>query len=175
RDAGSVAERREIELLLPVVDDAATPPPLGAGAGPRLFADHAQRQELVPLQAQNRLQALDVVLREEPVTALRPAGGQEPLVLEITDLRDGDVGELVLQPVADRADREEPATRGCFRGSHQRWRKVSRYLPIWSSSPSLSSAVSTRSRLTNVPFRLPWSSTCQRPPCSWTPGCLAGT
>ena len=37
-------------------------------------------------------------------------------------------------------------------------RNVKRYLPICTSSPSSSSADSTRLRLTKVPFRLPWSS-----------------
>src|SRR5437667_10841389 len=45
-------------------------------------------------------------------------------------------------------------------------KKVSRYLPICSSSPSSSSADSTRRRLTYVPFRLPWSSIVNRP--SWS-------
>src|SRR4029077_15527012 len=136
RDAGPVAELAEIELLLPVVDDATTPAPFRARARVELLADHPQRQELVSRQAQNRLQALDVVLREEPVAAPCPARVQEPLVLEVTDLRDRDVRKLALERFADRADREQPAARGCFRGRHQRWRKVSRYLPIWSSSPS---------------------------------------
>src|SRR5207253_2771285 len=121
---------------------------------------------LVALKAEDRLEPLDVIFGEEPVPALRPARIQEPLVLEIADLRDRDVREFVLERVADGAD-GQPRPRRCLCRRHHRWRNVSRYLPIWSSSPSLSSAVSTRSRLTNVPFRLPWSSSCQ-----WSPSCV---
>src|SRR5207244_4206976 len=114
-DAGAVAELLQVELLLPRVDHAAAPATLLAGTGFELLPDHAQRQELVALQAQNRLQPLDVVLREEPVATLRAPRVQQPLVLEVADLRDRDLGELVLEPIADRADREEPATRWGFR------------------------------------------------------------
>src|SRR5262249_17381909 len=134
-----------------------------------------QGQEPAALQAEDGRQPLDVVLGEEPVPALRPPRVQEPLILEVADLRDRDVGELVLEPVADRADREEPAASGGFGHRHQFWRKVSRYLPIWTSSPSLRSAVSTRSRLTNVPFRLPWSSRLQRSPFLAKAACLRET
>jgi hypothetical protein len=75
--------------------------------GGELLADHPQRQELVPLEPEDRLEPLDVVLAEEPVAALRPLRRQQPLVLEIPDLRDRDVGELGLQPAADRADRQQ--------------------------------------------------------------------
>ena len=78
RDAGALAELVESELLLPRVDDAAAPSPLRAGACVELLADHAQRQELVALQAQDRLQPLDVVLREEPVAALRAPRVRSP-------------------------------------------------------------------------------------------------
>src|SRR4051812_914686 len=61
-DAGAVAKLRQVELLLPRVDHAAAPATLLAGTGFELLPDHAQRQELVALQAQNRLQPLDVVL-----------------------------------------------------------------------------------------------------------------
>ena len=60
-------------------------------------------------------------------------------------------------------------------GCHQGWRKVSRYLPIWTSSPSSSSADSTRLRLTKVPFRLPPSSIVQRPPRLMSTACLRET
>ena len=48
-------------------------------------------------------------------------------------------------------------------------------MPIWISSPSLSPAVSTRSRLTNVPLRLPWSSIFQRSPSFVKTACLRET
>ena len=60
-----------------------------------LLADHPQRQELVALQAQDRLQPLDVVLAEQPVAAAGPLRRQQALILEVADLRDRDVRELV--------------------------------------------------------------------------------
>ena len=73
RDPGALAELVEVEAFLPRRRARSA----GAGAAcPRpareLLADHAQRQELVALQAQDRLEPLDVVLAEEPVAALRP-------------------------------------------------------------------------------------------------------
>ena len=76
-----------------------------------LVADHAQRQELVALQAQDRAQALDVLLREEAVAAARALRVQQPLLLEVADLRDRDVGVVDAQRCADRADREAPPAR----------------------------------------------------------------
>src|SRR6185437_16928171 len=137
--------------------DGAPTATFAPGACGELLADHAQGQELVALQPEDRLEPLDVVLAEQPVAALRPLQRQQALVLEIPDLRDRDVRELRLQPAADVADREELLPGGCGCG-HQCRRNVSRYLPIWISSPSSSSAVSTRRRLTNVPLRLPRSS-----------------
>ena len=74
RDRRALAELAEIELVVRVGEaDRAPAPALLAGTRRRgeLLADHAQRQELVALQAQDRLQPLDVVLAEEPVAALR--------------------------------------------------------------------------------------------------------
>src|SRR5581483_3736536 len=173
-DAGALAERLELHAVLRLGKRRAAATPLAAGAGGELLADHAQRQELVPLHAQDRLQPVDVLLGEEPVPALRPLRRQEALILEVADLRDRDVRELRLQPAADGADREQPLTAWGGRG-HQRVRKVSRYLPICSSSPSESSAVSTRLRFTNVPFRLPSSSTSQRPSRCTSVACLRET
>src|SRR6185437_321513 len=131
------------------------------------------RQELVALQSEDRLEPVDVLLREQPVAALRPLRRQQALIFEIPNLRDRDVGEVRLQAPADRADREQPGAGGGGRG--HRLRKVRRYLPIWSSSPSSSSADSTRFRFTNVPFRLPWSSTSQRPSRCTSSACLRDT
>src|SRR5439155_11682009 len=108
---------------------------------------------------------LDLLLPEQPVAAAGPLRRHEPLALEVADLRDRDVGELTLQPLADRADGEQPRALRCFGRRH--CRNVSLYLPICSSSPSLSRAAdSMRRRLRNVPLRLPrssisrWSSLC---------------
>ena len=79
-----------------------------ARARRELLADHAQRQELVALEAQDRLEPLDVVLAEQAVAALRALRRQQPLILEVADLRDRDVRELGLQAPADGADRQQP-------------------------------------------------------------------
>src|SRR5207248_818588 len=73
----------------------------------QFLADHPQRQELVPLQAQNRLQAVDVVLGEEAVAALRALRRHESFALEVADLRDRDVREFGLEVLAHRADRQQ--------------------------------------------------------------------
>ena len=98
--------------------------------------------------SQDRLEPLDVLLAEQPVAALRALRREQALVLEVADLRDRDVRELRLQPPADGADRGRrgccAALVGCGRRRAHRRRKVRRYLPIWSSSPSSSSADSMR-------------------------------
>src|SRR5205823_10579410 len=104
-----------------------------------------------------------------------PLRRQEPLVLQVPDLRDRDVRELGLEAPAHGSDGEQARAGRGFGGRHQRRRKVSRYLPTWSSSPSESSADSTRRRLTNVPFRLPWSSRDECPARSERPTWLAET
>src|ERR671924_585318 len=115
----------------------AGPPPSSPPAGRRgeLLPDHAQGQELVPLKAQDRLQPLDVLLAEEPVAALRPAEREQPLVLEVADLRDRDIREFGLQPCADGPDRQQARSGGCLRGGHFN-RKGRRGFPILSSSPA---------------------------------------
>src|SRR5439155_25143273 len=106
-----------------------------------LLPDDPERQELVPLQAQDRLQALDVVLAEEPVTALGATWRKQSLVLEVADLRDRDVRELGLQAPADGADREQPPPflPFCLRLCGLLVCKLSVYLPILISSPLWSS------------------------------------
>ena len=108
-------ERLQVEPLLPLAERGhALPAPLLRRAGGELLADHAQRQELVALEAQDRLEPLDVVLAEEPVAALRALRRQQALVLEVADLRDRDVRELGLEAPAHGADREQPlAGRRC--------------------------------------------------------------
>src|SRR5205823_11578337 len=119
-----------------------------------------ERQELVALEAEDRLQPLDVLLAEQPVAATRPFRRKQPLILEVTDLRDGDVRVLALEAAADRSDRVQP---GGGSGSRHRSRKISRYLPIWTSSPFSRSPRSIRRRFRNVPFRLPRSSIANVP------------
>src|SRR5436305_8294365 len=176
-DARTVAELVDAEVVcldLPERRRGALSPRL-RNAGRELFADHAERQELVSLHAQDRLEPLEVLLGEEPVPALCPPRRHEAFALEVADLRDRDVRELRLQPAADGSDGEQAGPGAGFGGRHQRARNVSRYLPIWISSPSLSSDDSTRRRLTNVPFRLPWSSTNQRASRSTSTACRRET
>ena len=63
--------------LARLVDDAEA----AARRALELLADHAQRQELVALEAEDRAQPLDVGLRVQAVAALRPAGREQLLVL----------------------------------------------------------------------------------------------
>ena len=164
RDRGPLAQLGEVQLVVRLGQPGR---PLAAALLPgsrrrgQFLPDHAQRQELVALEPQDRLEPLDVVLAEEPVAALRPARREQALVLEVADLRDRDVGELGLQRTADRADREQPPlllSVGCRRGRHF-CRNVSLYLPTWSSSPFSSRvAESIRFRFRKVPLRLPSSS-----------------
>src|SRR5204862_7955262 len=82
RDRGPLAQLREVQLVVRLGQAGR---PLAAALLPRsrrrgqLLPDHAQRQELVALEPQDRLEALDVVLAEEPVAALRPARREQAL------------------------------------------------------------------------------------------------
>src|SRR5205085_4669888 len=103
RDAAALAELAEIELL--VVGRERERSPAGAlrrSRAVQLLTDHAQRQELVALHAQDRAQPLDVLLAEQAVAAARPPRREQALVLEVADLRDRDVRELVLEAAAHR-------------------------------------------------------------------------
>src|SRR5207249_10829016 len=132
---GPRAELLERELALPLLEARDTAAPLRLRARRReLLPDHAQRQELVPLEPQDRLQPLDVLLAEEAVATLRAPRRQEALVLEVADLRDRDVRKVGFQAPADGADREQAWLRNRFGGDGHRERKISLYLPIWSSS-----------------------------------------
>src|ERR671922_294351 len=170
------------ETLTPMPDRAGrarrgavrAPAVLATGRGRELLPNHAQRQELVALEAQDRLQPLDVLLAEEPVAALRAARRQQPLVLEVADLRDRDIREFGLQPCADGPDRQQARSGGCLGDGHFS-RKVRRYLPIWRSSPSPSSPDSIRRRLRKVPFRLPRSSMKNEPSRRTSTACLRET
>src|SRR5262245_30880637 len=175
RETRALAQLLELDVVLALADGRAPAPPLAPGPGGKLLPDDPEWQELVALQPQDRLEPLDVLLAEQPVSALCALQRQQALVLEVADLRDRDVRELRLQPPAAVPDRVQPL-RACRGGRrHQCWRKVSRYLPIWISSPSSSSADSTRRRLTKVPFRLPWSSITQATPRCTSTACRRDT
>ena len=68
--------------------------------------DHLERQEGVPLLAQDPAQALDVRLVELPVARRRALRVDQALALEEADLGDGHVGELLLQERQDLPYRE---------------------------------------------------------------------
>src|SRR5918999_706722 len=167
RGAGARAELACVDFFLGPDETRrpAAPLPLPRSRCGQLLPDHAQRQELVALETEDRPETFDVVFVEEPVAALRPLRLQQALILEVPDLRDRDVRKLVLQRSADGADVQQPLGLGRFgRGTHVR--KVSLYLPICTSSPSSSAADSMRRRFRNVPLRLPWSSIRKPPsPC----------
>src|ERR1700733_9505227 len=146
---------------------------LCAPAG-EFLPNHPERQELVPLQTQDRPQPLDVVLGVEPVAALGAARREQLLVLQVADLRDRDVRELLLERLAHGSDRDrllagpfgflngrigdlDGGGVAGFGSGHQRLRNASLYLPIWSSSPSTRWWDSIRRRLTYVPLSDPQS------------------
>src|SRR6266700_3529626 len=153
---GTLAELGQVDIVLGVRDPGARPvASLGALRRARrgqLLANHPQGEKLVALQPQNRLETLDVLFAEEPVATLRPARREQALILQITDLRDRDVGELLLQAPRNRADRQQPLCRGGLgRGAHLLM-KLNLYLPICTSSPLCNfAAASIRLRLTKVP------------------------
>src|SRR5262249_53099873 len=174
RHAGTAAELVEVDLADALAETGGSAPlPLGDSGRRELVADHAQREELVALQPQDRRQSLEVLLAEEPVAAARPLRIQQPLVLEEADLRDRDVGELVGEAIHDLADPEHPRASGC--GGAHRSTKVSRYLPTWSSSPFQSPWLPVRRRLTKGPLSEPWSSMKNRPSCSTSTAWLRET
>src|SRR5881397_490211 len=118
-DPGALAEGALVELGLAVTQAAcAAAPALRGGRLLQLLADHLQRQELVPLQPQDRLQPFELLLAEEAVPAARPLRRHEPLPLEVADLRDRDVGELALEAIADRTDRQQGRAFGCLSCRH---------------------------------------------------------
>src|SRR2546423_551871 len=114
-------------------------------AGRQLLADHPQRQELVALEPEDRLQPLDVAGGIEPVAAGRSPRREQLLGLQVADLRDRDVRELALELLDDSPDREGLLPRCALLdlGAHLS-RYVSLYLPTWSSSPFASLCDSIR-------------------------------
>ena len=87
-----------------------------------LLPDHAKRQELVALKAEDLHEPLDVVRGEEPVATTSALGRDQPLVLEVADLRHRDVRKLLAELVADGADRAQRLSRrlGASPSRHQR-------------------------------------------------------
>src|SRR5438094_455952 len=120
-DTPPLAEALEIEAFFLLAERGGpAPPPLLPRSRRELLANHAQREKLVALEAEDRLQPLEVVLAEQAVAALRALGRQQPLIPEVADLRDRDVRELRLQAPADGADRQQ-ALGGWGGRSHQGW------------------------------------------------------
>ena len=68
--------------------------------------DHLEGQEVLALLAQHPAQPLDVMVVELAVARRRALGVDQALALEESDLRDGDVGELLAQQREDVADRQ---------------------------------------------------------------------
>src|SRR6266540_2088457 len=107
RRAGALAQLVEVDLVLGQGEPGRTPAlAILAVRRRQLLPDDSQRQELVALKPQDRLEPLDVVLAEEAVPPTCSARREQPLVLEVPNLRDRDVRELGEQTAADRADRE---------------------------------------------------------------------
>src|SRR5262245_32667329 len=99
RDARALAQAGQVDLGARVAQRRC-PALRGSGAaGVELVPNHPQRQELVPLEPQDRLEPLDVALGEEPIAPSRTTRAEQTLVLEVADLRDRDVGELAAQPL----------------------------------------------------------------------------
>src|SRR5439155_23856477 len=69
--------------------------------------DHLEWQEVLALLAQDPTQALDVGVVELAVARRRALGVEQALALDEADLRDGDVGELVLEEGQHLPDRHE--------------------------------------------------------------------
>ena len=78
RHPGALAQFGELDLLVFGPAEAGSPPPSLRWRRRELLADHPQRQELVPLEAQDRSQAVDVILSEEAVAPWVRRGASNP-------------------------------------------------------------------------------------------------
>src|SRR5437870_543598 len=134
----------------------------GHGAAGQSPLDHLEGQEVLALLAQDPAQAGHVVLVELAVARRGALRVEEPLALEEADLRDRDVGELLLQErqhLADRQVRPVGHVVPTQPSGPPPEKKTSLNLPICTSSPLPRRASSMRSRLRYVPFSEPTSRT----------------
>src|SRR5690349_7859346 len=83
RHGTPVAELRELDLLLLLTNAVRAPPRTLCPGHLQLLANHPEREELVALESEYRLQPLDVVVGEQPVAAARPLRRQQALILEV--------------------------------------------------------------------------------------------
>src|ERR1041384_4349981 len=125
-----------------------------------MLADHPERQVVVALHPQDVAKTVDVLDGELPIAGGRALGLDQPLVLEEADLRDRHPGEVGAQDVEDLPDVVPHPGRGGRVDFHAPrhawgaaarsgacswpWKNTRRYLPICTSSVSLSTTVSMR-------------------------------
>src|SRR5699024_2190819 len=131
---------------------------------------------VLPLHLQDVAQPLLVVLGEPAVARRCTVRRDQALRLQKPDLGNGDVGEVHLHGGQDLPDAAQLAR--CSHHPTPCWlaKKVSRNLPIITTSPSCSSVgASITVRFTYVPFRLPWSSTVTTSPLRVNTACLRDT
>ena len=131
----------------------------GHEAGVEAVLDDPQGQEVIALLGQDPAEAGEVVLVELPVAGGRALGVEQALALEEADLRDRDVGELVLQQGEHLADRQVRALVHEIPAAAEPAMNTSLNLPICTSSPPSNQASSTRRRFTYVPLSDPTSRT----------------
>src|SRR5450759_1214662 len=128
-----------------------------------LVADDRQGQEVLLLQPQDEVDSRGVRGRELAVASGRALGSHQPLILEESDLGDGEVGVGRLQVLHDIADRHVVAISGCRHGlvahSPPPARKIIWKRPIWTASPLRRTARSTLTPFTYVPLSDPASAT----------------
>jgi hypothetical protein len=84
-----------------------------AAGGDQSVPDHLEREEVLPLLAQDPTEAFDVGLEEFPVPRRRALRVHQSLALQKSDLRDGHVGEFLSEKGKDVPNREVGA------GGHQ--------------------------------------------------------
>src|SRR5215213_1884380 len=78
-----------------------------------LLTDHPEGKELVALHPQDRAKTLHIRLAVQAIPAGGASGGEQLLVLEVTDLRDRDVVELLTEDLRHRADGQRLARPRC--------------------------------------------------------------
>ena len=123
----------------------------GGRAALQLATDDLERQVLVALHGEHAHEAVEVVQRVQAVAGLGAPRRDQALLLEVAQLAHGHIWELGAQAVDQRADGEQLLVADVeqeFGGIAHGTMNVSLYLPICNSSPSASSALSVRRRLT---------------------------